>query len=406
MTTVYDSVVIGAGAAGLTTAYDLFYEEGVQVKIVEASDRVGGRLKRSPVDFADFPIDLGGEWIHTSPTVLDEITWDCPYQGETYRYKPEKYVEWNGNGWTQEQLGGNDYRFRDGTWFDFFNDYIASDLIENDVVEFNCQVNKVEYPADSPAKVTCSNGNSFEANHVVVTVPIPILQRGDITFDPALPAATQRAIDNSRYYQGLKVFLRFNTNFYHDAFGLASDYVNYNHDTGDRYFWDEADGQPTSQHVLGFFAVGTLSESYIGLSDQEIIDELLAELDMMYDDQATLSFISAVVQNWSTEPYIAGAYSNFKNYGNLERLRIPVGDADQVIFAGEGVPYRNYEHGFAHGAALSGRSVAEYIVALKYGEDPGPIGSGGATMRRSHGNMHWIYWLGVSIGIIANGILV
>jgi monoamine oxidase len=91
----------------------------VQVKILEASDRVGGRLKRSPSNFADFPIDLGGKWIHTDPKILDEITWDSPYQGETFPYKPEEYVEWNGNGWTKERLEGNDFRFRDRTWFDY-----------------------------------------------------------------------------------------------------------------------------------------------------------------------------------------------------------------------------------------------------------------------------------------------
>jgi hypothetical protein len=55
---------------------------------------------------------------------------------------------------------------------------------------------------------------------------------------------------------------------HHDSFGVASDFVSYNHDTGDRYFWDEAQGQTASQNVLGFFSVGKLSESYIGLSSE------------------------------------------------------------------------------------------------------------------------------------------
>ena len=378
MSVVYDAIVIGAGAAGLTTAYDLFYEDGVQVKVLEASDRIGGRLKKAPSDFADFPIDLGGEWIHVNPSVLDELTWDCPYQGETYPYEPEQYLEWNGDGWNKERLRDDDYRFLDGTWFDFFNDYMAVDLIENNVVEFNCQVNKVKYANNIPVTVTCTNGNTFQANHVVVTAPLPILKRGDIVFDPSLPTDTQEAIDDSRYFPGLKVFFRFEENFYHDAFAVASDYKNSNHNTGDRYFWDESYGQSsTSQNVLGFFAVGTLSEPYIVLSDQEIIDDILDELDNMFGNQATAAYISAVVQNWSTEPYAAGAYSNYRNYDFLERLRVPLGDSSQVIFAGEAIPYRDYQHGFAHGAAFSGRSVANYILALMNGEDPEFIGSGG-----------------------------
>jgi monoamine oxidase len=370
---VYDAVVVGAGAAGLTAAYDLFYEQGVRVKIVEASNRIGGRLKKAPSSFANFPIDLGGEWIHVHPRVLNEITWDNPYRGTTYLYKPTQYVEWNGKGWTREALTATDYRFKNGTWFDFFNDYIAADLLENNVIEFNCQVGRVDYTS-SPATVTCTNGKTFQAKHVVVTVPIPVLKKGSIVFNPPLPAATQTAINDSRYYQGLKVFFRFTTRFYRDAFAVANDFKNMNHDTGDRYFWDEARLQPTTQNVLGFFCVGTLADRYMGLTDQQIIDKLLAELDVMFAGRAKRSFLSAVVQNWSAEPFAGGAYSNFKNYGHLERLRIPVGSSSQIIFAGEGVPYRDYEHGFAHGAAFSGRAVAEYIVALKNGQNPGQIG--------------------------------
>ncbi len=54
-------VVVGAGVAGLTVANALTHA-GVECVVLEARDRVGGRLHT--VELAGFPVDLGGSWIH------------------------------------------------------------------------------------------------------------------------------------------------------------------------------------------------------------------------------------------------------------------------------------------------------------------------------------------------------
>ena len=55
-------VVIGAGIAGLTIANALTHG-GIECVVVEARDRIGGRLHT--VSLAGSPVDLGGSWIHT-----------------------------------------------------------------------------------------------------------------------------------------------------------------------------------------------------------------------------------------------------------------------------------------------------------------------------------------------------
>jgi monoamine oxidase len=55
-------VVVGAGIAGLTVANALAHG-GVECVVVEARDRIGGRLHT--VHLAGSPVDLGGSWIHT-----------------------------------------------------------------------------------------------------------------------------------------------------------------------------------------------------------------------------------------------------------------------------------------------------------------------------------------------------
>ncbi|HEV2714933.1 MAG TPA: FAD-dependent oxidoreductase, partial [Terriglobales bacterium] len=66
-----DVIVLGAGAAGLSAAVELS-RAGLTVAIIEARDRIGGRIftLRDPV--CNAPIELGAEFIHGKPPEI----WD------------------------------------------------------------------------------------------------------------------------------------------------------------------------------------------------------------------------------------------------------------------------------------------------------------------------------------------
>jgi monoamine oxidase len=58
----YDTIIIGAGAAGLAAAQRL-QAAGQTVLVLEARDRVGGRVQ-TDYEFASHPVELGAEFVH------------------------------------------------------------------------------------------------------------------------------------------------------------------------------------------------------------------------------------------------------------------------------------------------------------------------------------------------------
>src|SRR3954451_2196682 len=62
-----DVVIVGAGAAGTTAANEL-RRAGLSVAVLEARDRVGGRLWTEDVEGA--MLEIGGQWISGDQDVL------------------------------------------------------------------------------------------------------------------------------------------------------------------------------------------------------------------------------------------------------------------------------------------------------------------------------------------------
>lgn len=78
-----DVVIVGAGAAGLTAANEL-RKAGLSVVVLEARDRVGGRLWTDVIDGA--MLEIGGQWVSPDQDALIETIADLGL--ETYsRYR-------------------------------------------------------------------------------------------------------------------------------------------------------------------------------------------------------------------------------------------------------------------------------------------------------------------------------
>jgi monoamine oxidase len=69
MSSDHDLIVIGAGIAGLSSALALS-RDGLRVIVLEARDRVGGRIFTQWDEELKFPVELGAEFIHGCPTEI------------------------------------------------------------------------------------------------------------------------------------------------------------------------------------------------------------------------------------------------------------------------------------------------------------------------------------------------
>ena len=345
-------IIIGAGAAGMTAGH-LLRQRGIDFEILEASSSYGGRMKRTK-DFADFPIPLGGEWLHVEKGVLGEIVNDSSVSINvaTTPYDPNvDYGLFEGQQVSVEDIGFTiDQKFINSTWFDFFEEYIFPSVESQ--IRYNKVVQTIDYTGEQIVVKTANE--EFTADKVIVAVPVKILQNGVINFTPALPTNKMDAINNVTVWDGCKAFIEFSEKFY-------PTFVGFNitpESAGQKLYYDAAYGQNTSQNILGLFAVGTGTLPYVQLSDSELIDYMLTELDEIFDGAASASYVKHIFQNWNEEPYANGAYV----YDNEDWTRVrTLGESvdNKLFFAGDAYTTGN-DWSSVHTAARSAiRAIQE-----------------------------------------------
>ena len=392
-------VIIGAGIAGIYAGY-LLQEQGIDFTILEASDRIGGRMGKNE-DFADFPIDTGAQWLHSDFSILGslakttgtEVFYDNAeasywHQGELKGQMPdviaqileglekatedisfkeyfynkgatdEEYnllvalagdvgaspenisVKWEQQGYELTSYGDEDYKFKK-TFFDFVNEQLISKVSGN--VQTNTVVKSIDYQTDS-IKVTDKDGQEHAADKVIITVPITVLKDRDIDFSPALPQAKTESFQQLGMEAGIRAFLRFSEPITdRDLIGgsvcAAYVYESYNRDTND--------------HILFGFAMGNQAVALSDMGETAAVQALLAELDTMTDGKASASYQGHFFQDWYKAPFVRGAYS-YPLVGATENTRknIAASVENKLFFAGEATNY-NGHHQTVHGAVES-----------------------------------------------------
>lgn len=410
-----DVVVVGAGIAGLSAARELV-AAGRSVVVLEASPRIGGRLRTDRSLGVAF--DLGASWIHgvegnpitalaeqaAAPTVVldfgDVTVFDeggAPRSVEEFEAAEaafesllESVLDEGDDGVSVAEVIAE----VDPEWFDdrlqaFFTsayltfdtgdldqlsstlldegeefdgdeavmadgyDRIAAFVAEGLDIRTGVAVTTIDSTGDTVA--VAADGQTFAADHVVVTVPLGVLKAGAIEFVPPLPGAHLEAIDGIGFSAVNKFLFVWDDTFWDDT-----DFIVYTPSRPDIFNWfANVNSLVPGANALMTFAYADEARTSESLTDDELIELAMTHLHDMYGDdvpEPTAMLRSA----WATDPFTRGAYSFTAVSTDMDHFDILASPVGRVHFAGEHTSRDYFSN--VHGAHLSGLRAAAEII--------------------------------------------
>lgn len=420
-------IVVGAGIAGLTIANALT-AAGVACAVVEARDRIGGRLHTVEVD--GHVADLGGAWVHHPDAPdgnvladwveLASVPWIVDPTGTRFtgadlgERRALSAEELEGVGYAVfapladrvradlasgdadrsaaevvdaylaealpagaersrlrqlmaamvEQDGAGPLEAISARWA-LTEDMFVGDVVDNvpvggyrsvlgplaagSAVRLGSPVRRIEQHDDGV--VVSGDGWSEAGSHVVVTVPLGVLQAQAIEFVPPLPPERQAVIDRTGFGTLEKVVLAFAEPFWRER-GLQHSVV-YPADRREAATWTWDFGlSPTLMFLVAHSAAPSMRTDPEGWA--------LEQLEALYGEPLPAAPTGVVSTDWQHDEHARGAYAHVRageQAADLDVLGEPVG---RICFAGEHTA--SERAGYADGAMASGLREARRLL--------------------------------------------
>lgn len=419
-----DVLIVGAGAAGLAAAR-LLKDSGCAALILEARTRIGGRI-HTDTQFADFPIELGAEFIHgdnaithdlvmragltTIPVArMNNLWWAAPEHQALPRaqlppalrdtitdllsdYARLKDAELPVDlsladylhGWSDEALemadvllaqtccaaleslschdliremqrdhaGHSEARIREG--YAALLDWYSRDLS----IRFNTPVEEIRWNAEG-VTVLASN-EAFRARACLITVPISILQKGFIRFDPPLSEDRHKAIAAFQMESATKLIYRFREQLWPDD-------LTYMAHGGVTARWWTPGYQRHGMPVLCTYITARRAADADACSPESILSTGLNELSSLLQiplKEVHDQCVDACRVSWAMERYTLGGYAHLSPGSADARPALAAPEGRVLFFAGEATAFDTNPQ-TVHGALESGwRASRECLEAI------------------------------------------
>lgn len=396
-----DVLVIGAGVAGLAAARAL-HLAGRTVLILEARDRVGGRVHTVRIAGWPVPLEAGAEFIHGKPPALEELSGNdrrdvkgrqylagLRHGDELWKSVQEKLRSLRSlrDRSVQDAFRAQRWRLRtteEERWMaaafvEGFNaarldraslkailqqmeaarkvsgdriarlprgyDRVALRLSRGLRIELQSPVHEVRWSRKGVEAVT-ARGSLF-AERAVVTLPLGVLQEGTVRFVPRLPQKKLLSISRLAMGPVVKVALLFEKPLWPRDLGflLAGGEV--------PTFWRPL---PSRAPVLIGWAA---SRKALALRGTDAVAAAVRSLRAALE--RPVEPIDARVFEWQDDPWSRGAYS-WVPVGAMKEQRALAERVGPLFFAGEATEFRG-ACGTVHGAIETGRRAAREILA-------------------------------------------
>ncbi len=410
MTAPPEVVIIGAGVAGLTAARELS-AAGVQVLVLEARDRLGGRVLTHHTP--DGPVELGAEFVHGASVATMDVVQEAGLRlREVGRGRPrpdffaamDQLLALAADGAADESfqhlvdradvdpaskaraLGlvegyhaadparisvqaliqdtaaderpGSDRQFRFADGYDglvtAIRDRVDPRLCD---IRRNVVVTAVEW-GPKRVLIRTAGGAEFTTPRAIVTVPLGVLKAGAIHFAPALPGKEQ-ALQALEMGAVARVSLCIGRDVWASQGRLTDGFL-----FGEPPFpvWWLTSPAPFS--VVTGWAAGPNARALAGLSEAQRVRvalDALTRLLALDPVRMQQGFRGGFSHDWQADPFSRGAYSYAAVGGSRagEELGAPL-DAT-LFFAGEATQ-SDGQNATVHGAIVSARRVAKEVL--------------------------------------------
>lgn len=197
---------------------------------------------------------------------------------------------------------------------------------------------------------------AFEAERVLVTVPLGVLQRAAIAFEPALPPRKQAAIRQLGMGVLNKVIARFPNQFWPQD----SDWLEYISPRPQEWAEYLNYAKYSQTPTLLAFNAGSFGRQVERLTDEETLAQMLGVLRTIWDRRVP-NPVGYRITRWASDPFAGGSYSYLPPGASRETMAAlaePVGE--RLFFAGEATQPGQY--GTVHGAYRSGGRAAQELL--------------------------------------------
>ncbi len=207
-----------------------------------------------------------------------------------------------------------------------------------------------------------TDADTYETTHVIITLPLGVLQSGSVAFTPALPDDKQAAIDALAMGSLEKVILRFDSQFWLDD-GQTFAYI----DAQSGRFPVCTDFTPhAGSPTLVCFTGGTFSqESRESMTEEQIVAGTLENLAAALGREVPAPIATAVT-DWHNDPFSMGSYSYLPIGSSTDAFAAMAEPVDgRLLFAGEHTANDHYQT--VHGALISGLREARRLGVEEFG---------------------------------------
>uniref|UniRef100_G1MUN3 [histone-H3]-N(6),N(6)-dimethyl-L-lysine(4) FAD-dependent demethylase n=1 Tax=Meleagris gallopavo TaxID=9103 RepID=G1MUN3_MELGA len=239
----------------------------------------------------------------------------------------------------------------------------------SDNLEYACgtnlsQVQSIDYSGEE-VQVTTADGTVWRTQKVLVTVPLALLQKNAIQFNPPLSEKKIKAINSLGAGVIEKIALQFPYRFWDSKIQGADFFGHVPPNSSQRglfsVFYDmDPEGK---QSILMSVVTGDAVTTIKNLDDKQVLQQCMTVLRELFKEQEVPDPVKFFVTRWSKDPWLQMAYSFVKTGGSGEAYDIIAEDIQGTIFFAGEATNRHFPQTVT-GAYLSGVREASKIAAF------------------------------------------